>query len=52
MIKKITQSLINLFGFKIVKLKIKIYREFDEILKKVLNNLKKIYWTSLKKNPK
>lgn len=42
MIKKIIQSLINLFGFKIIKIKEKKFREFDQILKKVLKKNKNI----------
>ena len=42
MTKKIIQSLVNFFGFKIVKIKKKKYREFDQILKKILNKNKNI----------
>ena len=38
MLKKIIQSLINSFGFKIIKIKEKKFREFDKILKKILKN--------------
>jgi FkbM family methyltransferase len=33
---KIIQNLINFFGFKIIKIKKKKYRDFDQILKKIL----------------
>lgn len=34
--RKIIQRFVNFFGFKVVKIKEKKYREFDQILKKVL----------------
>ena len=34
--RKIIQRFINFFGFKVVKIKEKKYREFDQIIKKVL----------------
>ena len=34
--RKIIQRFINIFGFKVVKIKEKKYREFDQIIKKVL----------------
>ena len=34
--RKIIQKIVNFFGFKVVKIKEKKYREFDQILKKVL----------------
>ena len=36
--KKIIQNLINFFGYKIIKTKKKKYRDFDQILKKILKN--------------
>ena len=42
MIKEIIQNLTNFFGFKIVKIKKKKYREFDQILKKILKKKKNI----------
>ena len=36
--KRIIQNLINFFGFKIIKIKKKNYRDFDQILKRILKN--------------
>ena len=36
MIKKIIQNLFNIFGYQLTKIKEKKYRNFDQILKKVL----------------
>ena len=36
MIKKIIQNFINALGYKIIKIKKKNYRDFDQILKKIL----------------
>ena len=38
MIKKIIQNFFNIFGYQIAKIRKKKYRDFDQILKKVLKN--------------
>jgi len=38
MIKKIIQKFFNIFGYKIAKIRKKKYKDFDQILKKVLKN--------------
>ena len=40
MIKKIIQNFINALGYKIIKIKKKNYRDFDQILKKILKKKK------------
>ena len=36
MIKKIIQSFLNIFDYQIIKIRKKKYRDFDQILKKIL----------------